>query len=131
MVFPALRQAHLPTKGELAIFDRSWYNRGIVEHVMGLGTPETRAQLVRAGQSVREDAARRGHHLIKFWLNVGRATQLERFLKREKDPLKQWKLSQDRCRGPQKWDAYTSEAICETLDTAPTPPLPHGGSAGR
>jgi len=61
-----------------------------------------------------------GIHLVKFWLNVGRATQLERFLDREKDPLKQWKLSQVDIDGLPKWDAYTA-AIRETLTRTDAP----------
>ena len=104
----------LPAKGEIVFFDRSWYNRGIVEHVFGWVTPEARetwfAQVGPFEQMLKED----GIHLVKLWLNVGRATQLERFLDREKDPLKQWKLSQIDIDGLKKWDAYTA-AISETL----------------
>jgi polyphosphate kinase 2 len=104
----------LPTKGEIVFFDRSWYNRGIVEHVMGWVTPDARAhwftQVGPFERMLQDD----GIHLVKFWINVGRATQLERFLDREKDPVKQWKLSQVDIDGLSKWDAYT-DAIRETL----------------
>ena len=104
----------LPTKGEIVFFDRSWYNRGIVEHVMGWVKPDARAhwfnQVGPFEQMLQDD----GIHLVKYWLNVGRATQLERFLDREKDPLKQWKLSQVDIDGLSRWDDYTA-AICETL----------------
>lgn len=110
----------LPTKGEIVFFDRSWYNRGIVEHVMGWVGPEARAhwftQVGPFEAMLRDD----GIHLVKFWLNVGRATQLERFLDREKDPLKQWKLSQVDIDGLPKWDAYTA-AIRETLTRTDAP----------
>jgi polyphosphate kinase 2 len=110
----------LPTKGEIVFFDRSWYNRGIVEHVMGWVAPEARehwfTQVGPFEAMLRDD----GIHLVKFWLNVGRATQLERFLDREKDPVKQWKLSQVDIDGLSKWDAYT-DAITESLTRTDAP----------
>ena len=106
--------AHLPTAGEMVFFDRSWYNRGIVENVFGWVEPDARArwfdQVGPFEAMLRQD----GIHLVKLWLSIGRATQLERFLDREKDPLKQWKLSQIDVDGLDKWDAYTA-AITETL----------------
>jgi polyphosphate kinase 2 len=110
----------LPGRGEIVFFDRSWYNRGIVEHVMGWVTPEVRehwfTQVGPFEAMLRDD----GIHLVKFWLNVGRATQLERFLARERDPVKQWKLSQVDVDGLSKWDAYTA-AIRETLQRTDAP----------
>jgi len=106
--------AQMPTKGEIVFFDRSWYNRGIVEHVMGWVTPPARAQWFAQVNPFERMLAEDGIILKKFWLNVGRATQLERFLDREKDPLKQWKLSQVDIDGLAKWDEYTA-AINETL----------------
>ena len=106
---------HLPTSGEIVFFDRSWYNRGVVEHVFGFCEPEERekffAQVTGFEQSLRDD----GIHLFKIWLTVGRAEQLRRFLKRESDPLKHWKLSGIDVKGLSKWDAYTA-AITETFD---------------
>jgi len=106
--------AQLPTAGEIVLFDRSWYNRGIVEHVFGFCTPEERAHWFEQVGPFEEMLANEGIHLYKFWLNVGRATQLERFLERERDPLKQWKLSWIDAEGLKKWDEY-SAAIAETL----------------
>ena len=106
---------HLPTSGEIVFFDRSWYNRGVVEHVFGFCEPEERekffAQVTGFEQSLRDD----GIHLFKIWLTVGRAEQLRRFLKRESDPLKHWKLSGIDVKGLSKWDSYTA-AITETFD---------------
>jgi polyphosphate kinase len=115
--------AHLPAAGELAIFDRSWYNRGIVEHVFGFCTPEDRHKWFEQVNPFEKMLIDEGITLIKFWLNVGQATQLERFLKREKDPLKQWKLSWIDVEGLKKWDAYTS-AIGETLHRTNTTTAP-------
>lgn len=112
---------HMPTKGEVVFFDRSWYNRGVVEHVFGFCTPEQREawfQQVNAFEKLLVDD---GIKLFKIWLNVGRATQLKRFLDREKDPLKHWKLSWIDVEGLPKWDAYTT-AIDETLMRADDAP---------
>ncbi|TNC71986.1 polyphosphate kinase 2 [Rubellimicrobium roseum] len=106
--------AQLPTAGEIVLFDRSWYNRGVVEHVFGFCTPESRAHWFEQVGPFEEMLVNEGIHLFKFWLNVGRATQLERFLARERDPLKQWKLSWIDAEGLRRWDDY-SAAIAETL----------------
>jgi polyphosphate kinase len=112
--------AQLPTRGEIVFFDRSWYNRGIVEQVFGWCKPEQRAQWFDQVGPFERMLLEDGIHLMKFWLNVGQATQLERFLDREKDPLKQWKLSQIDVDGLKKWDAYTA-AITETLTRTHVP----------
>lgn len=104
----------LPAASEIALFDRSWYNRGVVEHVFGFCTPEQRKLFFRQLPDFEKMIVDEGITLVKLWLNVGRAEQLRRFLKREKDPLKQWKLSWIDVEGLKKWDAY-SDAIKETL----------------
>ena len=115
--------AHLPAAGEITIFDRSWYNRGVVEHVFGFCTPEQRARWFTQVPEFEEMLVNEGIKLVKIWLNVGRATQLQRFLDREKDPLKQWKLSWIDVEGLSKWDAYTA-AIGETLERTHTEHAP-------
>lgn len=105
----------LPAKGEIALFDRSWYNRGVVEHVFGFCKPEQREKFFRQLPEFEDMLVDEGIILIKFWLEVGQAEQLQRFMDREKDPLKQWKLSQIDIDGLQKWDEYTA-AIDETLE---------------
>ncbi len=104
----------LPAAGEVALFDRSWYNRGVVEQVFGFCTPEQRQLFFRQLPDFEKMMVDEGIILVKLWLNVGRAEQLRRFLKREKDPLKQWKLSWIDVEGLKKWDEY-SAAIEETL----------------
>ncbi len=103
---------HLPNRGEVCFFDRSWYNRGVIEPVFGFCTPEQKELFFRQTpdfeQMLRED----GITLIKLWLTVGRAEQLRRFLARESDPLKQWKLSGIDVKGLGKWQEYT-DAIAE------------------
>lgn len=113
----------LPSAGEIALFDRSWYNRGVVEHVFGFCTPEQREHFFDQLPSFEKMLVDEGIILVKLWLNVGRAEQLRRFLEREKDPLKQWKLSWIDVEGLKKWDAY-SEAIKETLSRSSTDHAP-------
>ena len=105
---------HLPAAGQIVSFDRSWYNRGVVEHVFGFCTPAERALFFDQAPAFERMLVQDGVILIKFWLNVGRAEQLRRFLGREGDPLKYWKLSRIDVEGLAKWDAY-SAAIAETL----------------
>lgn len=114
---------HLPSEGEIVFFDRSWYNRGVVEHVFGFCEPEERALFFKQVPNFEEMLVHDGITVVKFWLNVGRAEQLRRFLAREKDPLKQWKLSWIDSAGLEKWDAYTS-AIGETLERSHTETAP-------
>lgn len=105
---------HLPSAGEVVFFDRSWYNRGVVENVFGFCTSDERERFFRQVMPLENGLVNDGIHLFKFWLNVGRAEQLSRFLARENDPLKQWKLSPIDIAGLSKWDAYT-QSISETL----------------
>jgi polyphosphate kinase len=104
----------LPAAGEIALFDRSWYNRAMIEHVFGFCKPEQRAKFFRQLPDFERMIVDEGITLIKLWLEVGQAEQLKRFLDREQDPLKQWKLSSIDIDGLSKWDAY-SAAIAETL----------------
>ena len=105
----------LPAGGEITLFDRSWYNRGVVEHVFGFCTTNEREAFFRQVPQFEQMLVDEGIHLVKIWLNVGRAEQLRRFIDRESDPLKQWKLSKIDVAGLEKWDAY-SEAISETFE---------------
>ena len=104
----------LPAAGEVALFDRSWYNRGVVEKVFGFCTDDQRELFFKQLPGFEKMLVDEGIILVKLWLNVGRAEQLRRFLARENDPLKQWKLSWIDVEGLKKWDAYT-DAIRETL----------------
>ncbi|EBA17758.1 polyphosphate kinase 2, putative [Roseobacter sp. SK209-2-6] len=106
---------HLPSTGEIAFFDRSWYNRGVVEHVFGFCSREERHRFFNQVGGFERALVEDGIYLFKFWLNVGRAEQLRRFLSRESDPLKQWKLSSIDIKGLSLWEEY-SQAIQETLE---------------
>ncbi len=105
----------LPAKGEMAIFDRSWYNRAMIEHVFGFCKPEEREKFFRQLPDFERMLVDEGIIFLKIWLEVGQAEQLKRFLDREKDPLKQWKLSQIDVDGLSKWEEY-SKAIHETME---------------
>ena len=98
---------HLPTRGEIVLFDRSWYNRAGVERVMGFCTDDELAEFLRQAPEFERNLTRSGVHLIKFWFSVSREEQRRRFREREKHPLKQWKLSPVDIASLDKWDEYT------------------------
>ena len=103
----------LPGEGEITLFDRSWYNRAVIEPVFGFCTDEQREHFLKQAPDFEKMLADEGITLIKIWLTVGRAEQLRRFLARESDPLKQWKLSGIDVKGLHLWDEYT--AAIETM----------------
>jgi polyphosphate kinase 2 len=106
---------HLPTAGEIVLFDRSWYNRGVVEHVFGWCTDAERERFFDQLPEFEDMLVNDGIVLIKVWLAISRAEQLRQFLQRERDPLKQWKLSEVDVEGLARWDDYT-RAIVETFE---------------
>ncbi|MEM5499996.1 polyphosphate kinase 2 [Ahrensia kielensis] len=99
---------HFPTSGEITIYDRSWYNRGGVEPVMGFCTPEQHEKFLFEVPGFEKVISDEGIHFFKFWLNIGRATQLERFHDRRHSKLKHWKLSDIDIVGMSKWDDYSN-----------------------
>jgi len=114
---------HLPTKGEIVLFDRSWYNRGVVEKVFDFCTDAQRDSFFKQVPQFEQMLVNEGIILVKLWLNVGRAEQLRRFLARERDPLKQWKLSWIDVEGLKRWDLY-SKAIEQTFEHSNTKHAP-------
>ncbi|UCV12333.1 polyphosphate kinase 2 [Dechloromonas denitrificans] len=114
---------HLPTNGEIVMFDRSWYNRSGVERVMGFCSDQEYAEFVRQAPEFERMLARNGTHLIKFWFSVSREEQRRRFGERKVHPLKQWKLSPIDMASLDKWDDYTKakEAMFFHTDTADAP----------
>jgi polyphosphate kinase 2 len=98
---------HFPTAGEFVTFDRSWYNRAGVEPVMGFCTPEQHQLFLREVPGFERAIVDDGIIFFKFWLNIGRETQLERFHDRVHSPLKNWKFSPIDIAGIEKWDSYT------------------------
>jgi polyphosphate kinase len=115
--------AHLPAAGELCLFDRSWYNRAGVERVMGFCTPTEYLEFMRQCPLFEQMLVRSGIRLFKYWFSVSREEQLARFKAREKDPLKQWKLSPIDRASLDKWSEYTEakEAMFFYTDTADAP----------
>ena len=106
---------HLPTAGEIALFDRSWYNRAGVERVMGFCTDGEYEEFMRQTPEFERTLVRSGVHLIKFWFSVSRPEQRRRFKERETHPLKQWKLSPMDLESRRRWEDYTKakEAMLE------------------
>ena len=98
---------HLPTAGEIVLFDRSWYNRGGVEPVMGFCTAEESRAFLQQSPAFESMLVDAGITLIKFWLEIGREMQLKQFHQRRHDPLKIWKLSPVDYDAMAKWDDYT------------------------
>lgn len=115
--------AHLPTAGEMVLFDRSWYNRAGVEQVMGFCTPVEYLEFMRQTPALERMLVNSGIHLFKYWFSVTRAEQHARFKARQNDPLKRWKLSPIDLQSLDKWADYTraKEAIFFYTDTADAP----------
>lgn len=114
---------HLPTRGEITMFDRSWYNRAGVERVMGFCSYAEYTDFMRQAPEFERHLVRSGIHLIKFWFSVGKQEQRRRFKEREVHPLKQWKLSPIDKASLDKWENYTKakEAMFFATDTADSP----------
>ncbi|WP_149574532.1 polyphosphate kinase 2 [Xanthobacter oligotrophicus] len=114
---------HLPTRGEIVLFDRSWYNRAGVERVMGFCSDDEYREFLRQAPEFERNLVRSGIHLIKFWFSVSRDEQRRRFKERKVHPLKQWKLSPVDLASLDKWEDYTraKEAMFFHTDTADSP----------
>jgi polyphosphate kinase 2 len=114
---------HLPTEGEIVLFDRSWYNRAGVERVMEFCNPEEYLEFMRQTPELERMMVRSGVRLYKYWFSVTQEEQRNRFNRRQQDPLKQWKLSPIDRASMDKWDEYTEakEAMFFYTDTADAP----------
>ena len=114
---------HLPTAGEMVLFDRSWYNRAGVERVMGFCTGQEYLEFLRQCPEVERMLVNSGIRLFKFWFSVSQEEQAYRFGRRKTDPLKQWKISPIDLASLNKWDEYThaKEAMFFYTDTADAP----------
>ena len=115
--------AHLPGAGEILMFDRSWYNRAGVERVMGFCTQEEYLEFMREAPEFERMLVHSGLNLTKFWFSVTRSEQRTRFVIRQVDPVRQWKLSPTDIQSLDKWDEYTEakEAMFFYTDTADAP----------
>jgi polyphosphate kinase 2 len=114
---------HLPTAGEIVLFDRSWYNRAGVERVMGFCTEDEYTEFMRQCPEFERNLVRSGIHLIKFWFSVSQKEQRRRFKERRSHPLKHWKLSPIDMASLDKWPEYTraKESMFFYTDTADSP----------
>jgi polyphosphate kinase 2 len=114
---------HLPAGGEIVLFDRSWYNRAGVERVMGFCTPAEYLEFMREAPEFERMLVRSGLHLVKFWFSVSPAEQRTRFVIRQVDPVRRWKLSPMDIEALGKWEEYTEakEAMFFYTNTADAP----------
>jgi polyphosphate kinase 2 len=114
---------HLPAAGEILLFDRSWYNRAGVERVMGYATEEEYQQFLRQAPLFERMLVNSGLSLVKLWFSVSRGEQRSRFIVRQIDPVRQWKLSPTDLASLDKWAEYTEakEAMFLHTDTADAP----------
>ena len=114
---------HLPSSGELVFFDRSWYNRAVVEPVMGFCSAAETLRFLRDTVMFEEMLINEGLHLFKFWFSVSREEQLRRVMSRAQDGLKQWKVSNVDLRSLPLWDKYTEakKAMFAATDTKASP----------
>ena len=110
---------YLPTGGEMVLFDRSWYNRAGVERVMGFASPPEYEQFMAQAPLFERMLVDSGISLTKLWFSVTQAEQRTRFIIRQIDPVRQWKLSPIDLESLDKWDDYTEakEAMIRRTDT--------------
>jgi polyphosphate kinase len=110
---------HLPSAGEMVLFDRSWYNRAGVERVMGFASPPEYEQFMAQVPAFERMLVDAGISLTKFWFSVTQSEQRTRFIIRQVDPVRQWKLSPIDLESLDKWDDYTAakEAMIRRTDT--------------
>jgi polyphosphate kinase len=115
--------ANLPAAGEMVFFDRSWYNRAGVERVMNFSTRQEYLEFLRETPELERMWVRSDIHLVKFWFSVSRREQQTRFIIRQVDPVRQWKLSATDIASLERWDDYTEakEAMFFYTDTADAP----------
>ena len=99
--------AHLPTAGEMVLFDRSWYNRAGVERVMGFCTEEEYQEFLRSAPEFERMLVRSGVQVIKYWFSVSDEEQERRFKQRIKDPIRRWKISEMDLKSRGKWVEYS------------------------
>jgi polyphosphate kinase 2 len=98
---------HFPAGGEMVLFDRSWYNRAMVEPVFGFCTKTQYRDFLRGVVGFEKDLVRQGFVLVKFYFSVEKEVQANRFARRRNDPLRQWKLSEIDVQAQEYWDDFT------------------------
>lgn len=114
---------HFPSGGEFVLFDRSWYNRAMVEPVFGFCTKKQYRDFLRGVVGFEKDVVRQGTVLVKLYFSVDKATQAQRFERRKNDPLRQWKLSEIDVQAQEYWDDFTEMkyTMLERTSTTPAP----------
>jgi len=100
--------SHFPRGGEIVLFDRSWYNRAMVEHVFGFCTQKEYDDFMKGVKGFEKDLTRQGIILIKLYFSVTKDEQARRFERRKTDPLRQWKLSEIDVQAQDRWDDFTN-----------------------
>ena len=118
---------HLPAAGEIVLFDRSWYNRAGVERVMGYTEAREYMEFMRAAPDLERMLVRSGIHLVKFWFSVSRNEQRTRFLIRQVDPVRRWKLSPTDIASLGRWTSTPPRR--RRCSSTPTPPTRRGPSS--
>jgi polyphosphate kinase len=99
--------AHFPSGGEMVLFDRSWYNRAMVEPVLDFCSPREYRDFMRGVTAFERDLVRQGTTLVKLYFSVTKEEQARRFDRRREDPLRQWKLSEVDLQAQDRWDDFT------------------------
>jgi polyphosphate kinase len=114
---------NFPSGGEFVLFDRSWYNRAMVEPVFGFCTKKQYRDFLRGVVGFEKDVVRQGTVLVKLYFSVDKATQAQRFERRKNDPLRQWKLSEIDVQAQEYWDDFTEMkyTMLERTSTTPAP----------
>ena len=114
---------HFPAGGEIVLFDRSWYNRALVEPVFGFCTKEENRDFLKGVVGFEKDIVRQGTVLVKLYFSVDKKTQKKRFARRRKDPLRQWKLSEVDLQAQDLWDDFTEmkHLMLERTSTSAAP----------
>ena len=109
--------AQFPSGGEIVLFDRSWYNRAMVEPVFGFCTTKEHKLFMRGVVGFEKDLVRQGTIFIKLYFSVSKKEQARRFARRKHDPLRQWKLSEVDIQAQERWDEFTEKKYEMLRDT--------------
>ena len=115
--------SQFPSGGEIVLFDRSWYNRALVEPVFGFCTKEEYRAFIKGVVGFEKDLVRQGTVLVKLYFSVDKATQAKRFARRQTDPLRRWKLSEIDMQAQELWDDFTEmkHRMLERTDSSAAP----------
>ena len=115
--------SEFPTGGEIVLFDRSWYNRALVEPVLGFCTTEEYRDFLKGVVGFEKDLVRQGTIMVKLYFSVDKKVQAQRFNRRQTDPLRQWKLSEVDLQAQELWDQFTTmkHRMLERTSTSQSP----------